>query len=381
MDACKKPSFFIMPAPRAILFDPKANPYVHACSRCVRRGWLCGEDPAIVPELRKNYDHRRQWIVDRIDLLARAFSIDVAAYAVMSNHYHLVLYVDVARANKWSARQVLLQYTKVFDAEPLVKKYLNSQKRRLLSAAEIHYVEAKAEECRKRLYSISWFMKSINEPLARLANAEDHCKGRFWEGRFKAQALLDEQALLTCMAYVDLNPLRAGIAKTPETSDYTSIQARVETELPEIASNQTRIKNNKKSIKNRRYDYQFALLKPFSDSAHLKNKSNEPHVKQKPLPFSLNDYLELVDASARMARNDKKYHMDSQLPPIFDRLKIDTTAVWWAKIMSGQSKALSNVRAFAHAIGSYLNISAFKARVMQQTKVWRANQPPPKNSS
>ncbi|PVZ69545.1 transposase [Pelagibaculum spongiae] len=342
---------------------------------------MCGEDPAIVPELRKNYDHRRQWIVDRIDLLARAFSIDVAAYAVMSNHYHLVLYVDVARANKWSARQVLLQYTKVFDAEPLVKKYLNSQKRRLLSAAEIHYVEAKAEECRKRLYSISWFMKSINEPLARLANAEDHCKGRFWEGRFKAQALLDEQALLTCMAYVDLNPLRAGIAKTPETSDYTSIQARVETELPEIASNQTRIKNNKKSIKNRRYDYQFALLKPFSDSAHLKNKSNEPHVKQKPLPFSLNDYLELVDASARMARNDKKYHMDSQLPPIFDRLKIDTTAVWWAKIMSGQSKALSNVRAFAHAIGSYLNISAFKARVMQQTKVWRANQPPPKNSS
>ncbi len=370
-----------MPAPRAILFDPKSNPYVHACSRCVRRGWLCGEDPAIVPELRKNYDHRRQWIVDRIDRLTRAFSIDVAAYAVMSNHYHLVLYVDVARANKWSARQVLLQYTKVFDAEPLVKKYLSSQKRRLLSAAEIHYVEAKAEEYRKRLYSISWFMKSINEPLARLANAEDHCKGRFWEGRFKAQALLDEQALLTCMAYVDLNPLRAGIAKTPETSDYTSIQARVETELPEVASKSGRTKNNKKAAKKRRHDYQFALLKPFSDSTNSKNKSNKSHVKQKPLPFSLNDYLELVDVSARMARNDKKYHMDSQLLPIFDRLKIDTTAVWWAKTMSGQSKALSNVRAFAHAIGSYLNISAFKARVMQQTKVWRANQPPPKNSS
>ncbi|PVZ66729.1 hypothetical protein [Pelagibaculum spongiae] len=136
------------------------------------------------------------------------------------------------------------------------------------------------------------------------------------------------------------------------------------------------------------------MLKPFSDSANPKNKSDKSHVKQKPLPFSLKDYLELVDASARMARNDKKYHMDSQLPPIFDRLKIDTTAVWWAKTMSGQSKALSNVRAFSHAIGSYLNISAFKARVKQQTQVWRdaqvsqidqqkspLHQPPSKKSS
>ncbi|MGB0855271.1 MAG: hypothetical protein ACPGSI_18375, partial [Pikeienuella sp.] len=134
-----------------------------------------------------------QWIVDRIDRLSQAFAIDVAAYAVMSNHYHLVLYVDVERAESWSIRQVLLQYCKVFAAHPWVRDYLDPDRCHLLSQAQIKWVEDTAENIyRPRLYSLSWFMRSINEPLARMANAEDDCKGRFWEGRFKAQALLDE---------------------------------------------------------------------------------------------------------------------------------------------------------------------------------------------
>ncbi len=79
----------------------------------------------------------------------------------------------------------------------------------------------------QQLKNLSWFMRTLNEYIARLANAEDGVKGRFWEGRFKSQALLDEQALLAAMAYVDLNPVRAGIADTPENSDYTSIQERL----------------------------------------------------------------------------------------------------------------------------------------------------------
>ncbi|PVZ64319.1 transposase [Pelagibaculum spongiae] len=356
-----------MPSPRAILYDPKENPFLHVISRCVRRGWLCGEDPTLLKKHRKNYDHRRQWIVDRIDRLSQAFAVDIAAYAVMSNHYHLVVYIDVERAKNWNIKQVLLQYCKVFSPHPWVKDYLDPSKYHLLTQMQVQWVEETADTIyRERLYSISWFMRSINEPLARMANAEDQCKGRFWEGRFKAQALLDQQALLTCMAYVDLNPLRAGIAQTPEDSNYTSVQARVETELP--ASNHRR-KKSRKTNGQRRYDYNFARLKSFVDS----ESKPSINIKDKPqsLPFKLKDYLELVDASARMVRTDKKYHIDSSLPTIFERLKIETDARWWASAMSGRSTVMASARQFAHAMGNALNLKQFRDRVKQQTEAWR----------
>ncbi|WP_196158959.1 hypothetical protein [Reinekea sp. G2M2-21] len=96
-----------------------------------------------------------------------------------------------------------------------------------LCDAELSAIEDIAEQWRERLGSLSWLMKVLNEGIAKEANFEDQYTGKFWEGRFKSQALLDEQALAACLAYVDLNPARANMAATPETSNHTSAQKRI----------------------------------------------------------------------------------------------------------------------------------------------------------
>jgi hypothetical protein len=77
------------------------------------------------------------------------------------------------------------------------------------------------EERRRRLLDLGWFMKSLKEPIARRANKEDNCVGTFWEGRFRSLASLDEASLLATCAYIDLNPVAARIAATPEKSPHT----------------------------------------------------------------------------------------------------------------------------------------------------------------
>ena len=181
---------------------------------------MCGDDPVSG----KNFDHRKQWLVVRIKELAANFAIDVCAYAVMSNHYHLVLHVNQEQLLQWSEEEVIRHWTAVFPNNGKLVETLHLNRK---SKAAQKMLKAKIKEWRTRLGDISWFMRCLNESLARRANREDECTGRFWEGRFKSQALLDEKALVTCMAYVDLNPIRAGISGSLEESDFTSIQERL----------------------------------------------------------------------------------------------------------------------------------------------------------
>ncbi|MGF1779058.1 transposase [Vibrio nomapromontoriensis] len=194
--------------------------HYHCISRCVRRAFLCGEDAYSG----KSFEHRRLWLVERMRLLSQVFAIDVCAYAIMSNHYHLVLHVNTASAESWSHQEVAQRWTTLYKAPLLVSRWLGDE---LTSKAEINKTLALIDEWRERLTDISWFMRNINEFVAREANKEEGCKGRFWEGRFKSQALLDEKALLSCMAYVDLNPVRADMASSLEESEFTSIYERI----------------------------------------------------------------------------------------------------------------------------------------------------------
>ncbi|MBI3783425.1 MAG: transposase [Deltaproteobacteria bacterium] len=201
-----------MPRPRAQLVSLAATPYYHCISRCVRRAFLCGQDPLTG----SSFDHRKQWLADRMQLLSQIFAVDVCAYGLMSNHFHAVLHIDRDRAESWSEEEVAKRYTKLF-------RHTVKQARQLPP----EQWQRKVKQWRKRLWNLSWFMRCLNESIARRANHEDRCTGRFWEGRFRSQALLDTGALLTCMAYVDLNPIRAGITTALEESEFTSIRQRL----------------------------------------------------------------------------------------------------------------------------------------------------------
>jgi len=301
------------------------TPYYHCICRCVRRAFLCGKDHYSG----QDYEHRRQWVVDRLAVLVEMFAIDLCAYAVMSNHYHVVLRVDRSRALSWSDREVAERWMMLFSGPLLVRRWLHES----VTEAEALKAQEIIEQWRERLYDLGWFMRCLNEHLARLANDEDNCKGRFWEGRYKCQALLDEKAVLRCMAYVDLNPVRAGMAATPESSDYTSVQQRSET----LGAN-----GNPESRPR-------LLALVDADSVELEDEKTICRVRTL-------DYLELVDVTGRAVREDKRGAIEPGAAAILERLGIDQRS-WLAHMQPRKQRApvavgaLSRLRAFARATG------------------------------
>ncbi|MFQ2269176.1 transposase [Aeromonas enteropelogenes] len=283
------------------------TPYYHVVSRCVRRAFLCGEDA----HSGQSYEHRRQWVVDRVGQLSRLFAIGICAYAVMSNHYHLALKVDAEQAQGWSEREVAERWAGLFQWPLLVRRWYQGD---ALIEPELTVVQGLIKKWRGRLYSISWFIRLLNEGLARQANQEDSCKGHFWEGRFKSQALLTESALLACMAYVELNPIRAKLAETPEESDYTSISQRLgRAQTTELQP----------------------LLLPFA-------QKGEP----RSLPYTFTDYLALVDWTGLAIRGDKRGYIPEVLSPILQRLQLDGED-WLRQVMLFKR---SGIRAVGHGV-------------------------------
>lgn len=298
-----------MTTARSNQIDLNATPYYHCMTRCVRRSYLCGLDQATG----KDYTYRKPWIVSRIKHLASIFAIHVCAYAVMSNHYHLVLYVNDEMASKWSDEEVQARWAQLF---PKDAKLLN-----IYSKKEATY---KLALWRHRLMDISWYMRCLNEKIARASNKEDETKGRFWEGRFKSQALLDEGAILSAMAYVDLNPIRAKMSDSLETSDFTSIQERIRELAKQLKKSQ--------SIDNAQ---QPKHLMPFFNGA---KKHQIPSID-----FKLSDYLQLVDTTGRILKEGKRGKIPLRIAPVLVKLQLNPKE-WLDMVQHLQNR-------FSYAIG------------------------------
>ncbi len=315
----------MMPLARKRQISLVDTPYYHCVSRCVRRAFLCGEDKLTG----KSFEHRRQWVEDRLLFLSTVFAIDVCAYAIMSNHTHVVLHVNLDQAKSLSDKEVCSRWHKLHKGTLLTQQFVREGK--ILSEAEQLTVNTTLSIYRQRLTDISWFMRELNEPIARQANKEDNCTGHFWEGRFKSQALLDEHALAACMVYVDLNPLRANIAKTPETSNHTSIKRR---------------------IHNLKKGYQPKTLMSFIGNP----RQNQPEG----LTFNLIDYIALVDLSGRSYDLEKRGTIALGESPILQRLSVDEQR--WLAISS------SFETTFSVAAGQTNTLRQFKRRYRQKAQ-------------
>jgi hypothetical protein len=280
----------------------------------VRRAYLCGD----------GFEHRKQWIEDRLETLSRCFAVSVCGFSVMDNHLHVLVRLDADEASSWSAEEVIRRWIVAYPPKTAKGEEIE------ISQAWIDQQARdgkRIESLRERLGSLGWFMKALKEPLARMANKEDECKGTFWESRYKSIAILDEEALLATCVYIDLNPVAAGIAAAPETSRHTSVRQRVRhakskgklAELKAAASGSVAGSRAAGDVE------EDLWLCPVEDR-RCQGGQREGILEG----FSLGSYLLLVDYTSRLCRQGKA-RVSRDVASILDRLGTNAD-VWAARI-------------------------------------------------
>ena len=148
-----------MTQPRKQQVCLNSTPYYHCICRCVRRAFLCGEDKTTG----QNFDHLKQWLVDKITLLSTVFAIELCAYSIMSNHYHLVLKVNKDLVSQWDDKDVALRWMQLFKGHVLVDRWLSDT---VTTQAETNKALSLITLWRARLYDLGWYMRCINESIA-----------------------------------------------------------------------------------------------------------------------------------------------------------------------------------------------------------------------
>ena len=304
----------------------------HCTARCVRRAYLCGRDSLTG----KSFEHRKEWAKHGLERLAGAFAVEISTFAIMDNHLHVILKQRPDIAASWSAKEVTIRWRTIFGKPPKSKTERESYDARV----EMESADAKlVQQRRLRLASISWFMRCLCEPIARRANQEDNCTGRFWEGRFRSQALLDDAALLACSAYVDLNPVRSATAKTPESSVNTSAYERIrERQKPTHHAESSRD----------------GWLAPMNSHAKYPKAGGRRATDEPMIALSLDEYLTLLDGTGRQIRLGKRGSIAKNLAPILIRLKIEPTN--WVELVTNFG------RWFRKAAGNPANMRQYANR-------------------
>ena len=300
---------------RAQLVDPEVTRWYHCVTRCVRRAFLLGEG---------NTD-RKQWIENRLEELAETFAVSVAGFTVLDNHLHVLVRLDPEVAAGWSDEEVVRRWGRLFPPRDRTRQPIAVSdawiRWRLQDAAWV----AKA---RQRLQSLSWFMKCLKEPLSRLVNRQEKARGAFWESRFKSVAILDEEALLAVCAYIDLNPVAAGLVAAPERGGHTSIKQRVE----HVAA-QGRVDDLKAAAQGR---VAAAARAAGLEEAHwlcpIEDRRRVDSPREGMLEgFTLGSYLLLVEYTGRLFRHGKA-SISRELRAVFARLGSDAES-WQARLL------------------------------------------------
>jgi REP element-mobilizing transposase RayT len=352
-----------MGLPRSRYVQEGQEGVYHCFSRCVRRAFLYGFDVLT----RRDFSHRKVWLVDRLRYLSAIFAIEVCAYAVMENHYHTILRTRPDIVASWTDREVATRWLTLFPRHRDMSGAALPPMEEEIGA--LAHCPERIAQLRLRLSSLSWFMGRLNEFIARAANKEDSVKGRFWESRFKCQALLDEAAIAACMVYVDLNPVRAGLAQSPEESDFTSIQERIHAwQKGQLAMSSTQnMQPGSFSGNMEMGDKTCETSSPIPIASWLCPIQSDSQ-RQGILHITTEEYLDLVDKSGRMIRPDKRGSIDADLAPILLRIGANPEA-WPETIARFGSKfrlaagLLSNLRNFADQIGRHWLTGVANARV------------------
>lgn len=328
---------------RRKLLGPARKAVFHCTARCVRRAFLCGRDRLTG----QDYTHRRNWIIHREEQLARLFAIEVEFRAEMSNHLHAVLRTRPEIAARWTPREVARRWLTATKLAKCLSDEMPLPEEKRIDKAVGN--KKQIAQWRRRLSNISWFMGMLCENIARRANNEDDCHGRFWETRFRCREITDLSGLLLCGIYVDLNPIRAGEAARPETARYTSLCQRLQA------------RDQRRNARDRADGWMAELtLRPerkADEACAYTSRSGRRASDLGVLPISLEDYLKLLRWTARLLESGQRSTIPKDLEAVLDRLHVNHEQ-WLDTVDSYE-------RCFCHAVGPPASL----ARVAQRMEV------------